>query len=405
MVAVGAWRVLRTPSPYDLKILHFIPVYAPAWKFGGPVRSVSALAEEQARQGQEMTVLTTNADLAKTDYPGDGRPVQRNGVTVHYYEGNLARGIVSPALEEAVDVHVARCDILHITAIWQRTARAAHRAAAKYRKPVVVSPRGALGPYAWARSRLAKVACHYLFERHHLRRVSGFHYTSRQEAAESAPFGFGRPSCVLPNGFSEESWQRDEAAGSAWRTRLDIPREAKLLLYVGRIHHKKGLEILPEALSRVMAARGGAMIHLVLVGPDEDGTQGRLNEAARRAGFGGRMHWVSTVPQAELCAAYSAADLFVLPSLHENFGNSAIEALVCGCPALVSAETACLEYGAGLGMSGVAQRTLEAWTAAILSELDQSSSRLGARERATLMQRVGLPSTASAMVSFYESLL
>jgi glycosyltransferase involved in cell wall biosynthesis len=147
------------------------------------------------------------------------------------------------------------------------------------------------------------------------------------------------------------------------------------------------------------------MIHLVLVGPDEDGTKGRLNEAARRAGFGGRMHWVSTVPQAELCAAYSAADLFVLPSLHENFGNSAIEALACGCPALVSAETACLEYGAGLGMSGVAQRTSEAWTTAILSELDQSPSRLGAKERAALMQKVGIASTASAMVSFYESLL
>jgi glycosyltransferase involved in cell wall biosynthesis len=235
--------------------------------------------------------------------------------------------------------------------------------------------------------------------------VAGFHYTSSQEAAESAPYGFGRPACVVPNGFSEASWRRDEAAGSAWRTQLDIPREAKLLLYAGRLHHKKGLEILPEALSRVMAARGGAMIHLVLVGPDEDGTQGRLNEAARRAGFGGRMHWVSTVPQAELCAAYSAADLFVLPSLHENFGNAAIEALVCGCPALVSAETACLEYGAGLGMSGVAQRTPEAWTTAILSELDQSPSRLGAKERAALIQKVGLAGTASAMVSFYESLL
>ena len=405
MVAVGPWRVLRTPLPYALKILHFIPVYAPSWSYGGPVRSVSVLAEEQARQGQEMTVLTTNADLAKAAYPGDGRPVQRNGVTVHYYEGNLARGIVSPALEEAVGVHVARCDILHITAIWQRTARAAHRAAAKYRKPVVVSPRGALGPYAWKRNRLAKVAYHYLFERHHLRRVAGFHYTSRQEAAESAPYGFGRPACVLPNGLSEASWLRNEAAGSAWRTQLDIPREAQLLLYVGRLHHKKGLEILPAVLSRVMAARGGTMIHLVLVGPDEDGTQGRLTEAARHSGFGGRLHWVPTVPEAELCAAYSAADLFVLPSLHENFGNAAIEALACGCPALVSAETACLEYGAGLGMSGVGQHTPEAWTAAILSELDQSSSRLGTRERATLMQRVGLPSTASAMVSFYESLL
>ena len=388
-----------------MKILHVIPVYAPAWEFGGPVRSVGSLCEELARQGHELTVVTTNVGLDKSAYGGDGRAVDRNGVSVHYFEGRLGRTIVSPALEDQVGAHVDRCDLLHVTAIWQKTALSAHKAAKRAGKPVVVSPRGALGPYAWARNRPVKVAYHYLFERQHLRRAAGFHYTSRQEAAESAPYRFGRPACILPNGINEAGWRRDEEAGLAWRNRLGIPREAMLLIYVGRLHHKKGLEVLPEALSRVMAARGGAVIHLALVGPDEDGTRGRLSEAAGRAGFGGRLHWVPTVPEAELCAAYSAADLFVLPSLHENFGNAAIEALACGCPALVSAETACLEYGAGLGMSGVARRTPEAWTAAILAELDQSRSRLGAKERATLMQRVGLASTASAMATFYESLL
>ncbi|NDD46649.1 MAG: glycosyl transferase, partial [Synechococcaceae bacterium WB9_4xB_025] len=103
-----------------MRILHAMPVYAPAWQFGGPVLSVSRLCEGLAQQGIEVQVITTNAGLPELPSHQLGRPVQRDGVQVTYFQADRAEGSIhSKAMERKLHQVMAQVDLLHLSAIWQ----------------------------------------------------------------------------------------------------------------------------------------------------------------------------------------------------------------------------------------------------------------------------------------------
>jgi glycosyltransferase involved in cell wall biosynthesis len=386
-------------SNLPLRILHFIPAYAPAWSLGGPVRSVSALCAALVRAGHQVAVITTNEHLSQTDFPGDGQRVMRDGVAVHYFPRDRWRRAFRSGFAATAREMAAESDIVHVTSIWHSSAFVMHRAAALQGKPVVVSPRGALGPYAWNRRRTLKAAFH-LWERRYLRRAAGFHFTSEQERRESLSSCASSPACVIANGIDNSVWYRDQHDGSTIREQLGVRTDARLLLYAGRMHHKKGLDILPETLVCLMQSPTIPECHVLFVGPDEDGTGVGLRRSFAARGLARRVHFMPTLSETALRNAYSAADVFVLPSHHENFGNAAIEALACGCPVVVSEQAACIEVGRGLGMIGVADRTPSAWATALRAALSQERSVFVRVQE--LVHRVGIQVTAERMVKFYR---
>jgi glycosyltransferase involved in cell wall biosynthesis len=312
-------------------------------------------------------------------------------------------GIKSSSLEKSVKDRVGEFDVMHLSAIWHPVARAAHQAARQKGVPVIVSPRGALGPYAWQRRRWLKKIYYALFEREHLKAAAGFHFTSKSEALESAKYIFGQPSCVVPNGIEESLWRRNELAGLNWRLAQGFAKSDLLLLYAGRLHHKKGLAILPAALAKVQPAFPNQRLRFLLVGPNEDGTLQQLENAMVQVGLPGCLHRMPTLPEVALPVIYSAADIFLMPSLHENFGNSAIEALACGCVSLVSAETGCFEFGDGCGMKSVATHDSEQWADAIAGIFQSGRTVVTSNERTELFKRVGLDATAAEMIRFYQT--
>jgi glycosyltransferase involved in cell wall biosynthesis len=366
------------------------------------VRSVSALCEALAAEGHSVTVATTNQGLPAAEYPTEGRHVRRQGVAVHYFGSVGLRQVRILGLEDALPDLIAACDIVHVTSIWQRCAFPVHRAARRVGRPVIVSPRGALGPYAWAKRRWLKMVFHFALERPYLKQAAGFHFTAEQERAESARYCGGRPHVVIPNGIDAVVWRHDANGRSTVRARLELQPSTSLLLYAGRLHHKKGLDLLPAVLTH-LTQRCQGDFQLVLVGPDEDGTGARLRQELAARGLTGRVRQLRTQSEAELRELYSAADVFVLPSHHENFGNAAIEALACGCPGVVSTETACLEFAHDLGLVGVSGRQPEAWAAAITAALNHR--RPAQVQVTTLRNRIGLRATATQMVNFYNKFI
>ena len=102
-----------------MKILHSIPVYAPAWQFGGPVLSVSRLCEALARQGHSIKVITTNKGLEESQIKLINQPVQRQGVEVTYFaaESNKKK-IQSKALVKALPDILKGIDLIHLSGIW-----------------------------------------------------------------------------------------------------------------------------------------------------------------------------------------------------------------------------------------------------------------------------------------------
>lgn len=345
-----------------MKILHYIPTYAPAWSWGGPVVSTAALCEGLVRAGHEVRVLTTDAGL---EDPPVAREVRRNGVSVRYCRRIAGHGINSPELEKQVKAEAGQFDVVHITGVWQRTSTAACRAAVQAGVPYVISPRGALGPYSWTRSTLKKIVYYAFRERLNLRGAAGFHYTTSMEAEECRRFSVGRPCCILPNAVAVPDIPVDNKARSDWQRQSNLPLDCPILLSVGRIHHKKGLDLLPEALAGIKDLNW----QMVFVGDDDDCSLIGLRRAFARTGLAGRVRFLPAMPKEKLSAVYSMASFFLLPSRHENFGNVVVEALSCGCPCLLSDKVGLAADAIESGGVLVQPRVAHLWTEALRAVL------------------------------------
>ena len=384
----------------NLKILHYTGVYAPAWKWGGPPRSSANLAEGAIALGHSVTVFTTNAGLENDPEIPTDRPVLRNGVKVHYFPARTNfLGLQSEPLEAAVRERVREFDVVHITGVWQPTSVAACRVCELAGIPYIVSPRGALSPYSFTQKPWKKWPFWWLRERRNCDRATAIHYTSVMEKRECVGLRLMAKAFVVPNAIDLSAWTHDADAGQAWRASLgrqEVSTEAKILLYAGRQHHKKGLDLLPGALSGLT----GVNWHLVLLGDDEDGSGSALAAAMAERSLGGRVTFLPATGSSGLRAAYSGANLFLLPSRHENFGNVAIEALACGCPVLLSDGVGVADQVLDLAGVEVAARDAVLWGKALGKAL---ASPIPPR-RDEIIARFSIEVVAGAMCAIYEEL-
>jgi len=388
----------------SLVITHAIPVYAPAWQFGGPVLSVSRLCEGLAAQGHQVKVITTNAGLP--DFPSEqlGKPIQRLGVEVTYFPVNqLNSTIRSRALNKALPKLLQDADLLHLSAIWQPLGIQIQREAWRLGIPVLHSLRGALGPYSRKQGWWKKVPYYFLQERPWLQRAAGLHVTTHQEQRELNNLGLHSPRYLLPNPIDLENLGPNPERGADLRTQLRIDPDSPLMLICGRQHHKKGLDLLPSVLSRMQSKPW----QLLIVGRDEDGSGDALLRALRNAGLGGRVHSLGIQPAAALTAVYNSADLLLLPSRHENFGNVVIEALACGCAVAISENTGVAEdllEDAPPGFGAVLPRQSEAWSTWLMTWLS-APNRAGVSGAQWAAERYSIPAISKRALEIYCNIL
>ena len=332
----------------ELRILHALPVWEPAWQFGGPVRSVARLCEALAARGINIEVVTTTAGLPHWPAIKTGIPLQQAGVTVTYYPVNKqAKTISSRALLNALPMHLARNQLLHLSAVWQPLGLPMQLAAHRAGVPVIHSLRGALGPYSLGQGWWKKIPYYWLFERPYLIQAAALHVTSNRERRETKNPLLGLNNKVslwqLPNLLDFSNFILEPIKAKLMRQQkrlqLGVSTSEALFLICGRHHHKKGLDLLEPVLSGLKDLRW----KLVIVGPDEDGSAATLEANMHKSGLGERLVRLPLQPAEELPALFVAADLLLMPSRHENFGNVALEALACGCPVLVSDAVAVAE--------------------------------------------------------------
>ncbi len=310
-----------------MRILHVIPAYYPAIRYGGPIRSVRGLCAALVRRGHEVHVYTTSVDgPLDLDVPLD-QAVSIDGVQVRYFAVPVARRLCwSPTMGRLLSAQVSKFDIVHLhsTYLWP-TFKAARCAEARG-VPYVISPRGMLMRDAIrGRNRLVKHAWVRLVEARTLRRAAALHVTAEAEADEISQLGLRLPAVeCIPNGIDLPSPDEARAAGPC----SDLPRP--FALFLSRVNWKKGLDRL------IVAWRDVPELHLVVAGNDEEGYTQTLSSLAARMGVTGRVHFIGPVHDRYKWGLYRAALLFVLPSYSENFGNVVLEAMAMGCPVIVS---------------------------------------------------------------------
>ncbi|WP_159460601.1 glycosyltransferase [Calothrix rhizosoleniae] len=386
-----------------LKILHYIPVYAPAWKFGGPVLSVSQLCEGLANMGHEVEVFTSNAGLENQPELPLNKQIIRNGVKVTYFEQKPGMGIHCPGMEQAVKERVKEFDIIHITGVWQRTSGAACKTAKSQGIPYVVSPRGALGPYSWRQKTVKKAVYYLLQESFNVRNASGIHYTAQQELEECNWLQLPGQPFIIPNGLDINFWQPATEKAKDWRKFKNLNEDDFIILNVGRLHDKKGLDLLPEVLAPLRDLKW----KMIFVGGDDDGTKALLQHKFRSANLLKKVIFIDRCEPKELPIIYSTANLFVLPSRHENFGNVIVEALACECPVLISDKVGLHNEISETTMGWVRPRVPVEWTNTI-KELIQSPFKLqkiASKSREWTNSIFSIEKTAQDMANHYIDIL
>ncbi len=295
-------------------------------KFGGPTLALVGLAGAQVQAGLRVSVVTPwRAD----EITSPTESLRRHGVAVERVgpvSGPLGN---HPRLAAVVREQILQADIVHIHGLWEQIQHVAAQSPGD--KPYLFRPCGMLDPWSLNQSRWKKRIYMAVRLRRDLNHAAAIHYTTDIERDLAAPLRLKPPAIVEPNGVDLAEFDALPEPGS-FRRRHHIPSDRRLVIFMSRLHHKKGLDKLIPAFGRLKDTN--AM--LAVVGPDFDGYQKIVEKMIADAGIKDRVFFTGMLEGADRVAALSDADLFVLPSYQENFGIAVVEALAAGTPVVIS---------------------------------------------------------------------
>lgn len=274
----------------------------------GPSYSVVSLSQALSASGCDSKVMAI------------GRRISEPGLEIFGNDWALVPGVrrlmCSAPLLRALDIAARRGAVLHGHGLWLMPNIQPARIAARHRVPLLVSPRGMLGPEALAFSSVRKKVMWALAQRRALELVDCFHATSLNEFEDIRRMSIGAPVAVIPNGIHIPDSE---------------PNPTYTILHLGRLHPKKGIDRLVEAWSRL--AIDFPAWRLRIVGPSEIGYRQALEAQVARL-KAPRVSFEASLFGPDKWRAYRTAGLFVLPTLNENFGMVVAEALAAGTPVI-----------------------------------------------------------------------
>jgi glycosyltransferase involved in cell wall biosynthesis len=226
-------------------------------------------------------------------------------------------------------------DVVHFHGLWQRSFRSIAAECRRRRIPYVVSPHGMLEEWAWRHKWWKKFPYWHVVEKRWIKKSARLFATSSSEASRLAQFVPDVPCTVLPLGLTSDAGPNYDAS----RRHLGWPPDENVLVFLSRIHPKKGLDLLLAALTK--AANVPAKCRLVIVGPEEDAAYSARcrNFATENKGRLPLIEWAGAVWGEKRWTYLQGADLFCLPTHSENFGLAVLEACQVGTPVLTTTAT------------------------------------------------------------------
>ncbi len=297
---------------------------------GGPMEGVRQIARVAHGLGHQTTVVSLDCPGAAFLEGNSFRAVPLGPAYLKYH--------YTPRLVPWLRAHAREFDVVIVNGIWQYSSFGVWRALRGGRVPYFVFPHGMLDPYfkrafplkhlkkwlywPWAEYRALRDARAVLFtceEERMLARRSFWLYRCKEEVV-----GYG----TAPPAFERE------AAEAAFFAAFPMLKDLRIVLFLSRIHEKKGCDLLIEAFAAI--AGSDPRWHLVLAGPAEERLAARLRMRAQALGVAERITWPGMLAGIQKWGALYAAEVFALPSHQENFGIAVAEALACGTPVLIS---------------------------------------------------------------------
>lgn len=291
-----------------MKVLHVITSLSRT--AGGPARSVQGLVAALRRAGTDARVWAING----------GEP--------------WVEGVVAVNGDQTADL--SSYDLVHLHGLWSPQLHGVAVACRKAGVPYVVAPRGMLEPWSLRQKWLKKRIARFLYQDADLRHAGALHATAESEAEQFRKLGFKNPMIISPNGVNLPSRGTDL---------VPLPHEGGRVLFVSRMHPKKGVLELVEAWARVKSLRDGrggpwtCELVYTLNGETEREYEAKVKARVRELGLEGEFVFTGPLDDEAKWDAYRRADLFVLPTYSENFGIVVAEALYAGVPAITTKGT------------------------------------------------------------------
>lgn len=389
-----------------MKILHITPAYLPAIRYGGPIQSIHSMNAALVRAGHEVTVFTTNIDGSDSVKVPLGVPVMRDGVRVYYFNGSFPRfWFYSIDLHYALATRMAEFDIVHITSVFLSASALGAYYAKKFNKPYVISPRGSLMHEPLSMSGPKKRFYISLIERRNLAGAAAIHFTVPVEEGDYRDAGFPlRKAIVIPNSIPE-ALKISENAVISFRKEFGISEGDKAVLFLGRVSPIKGLDTLIPAFASV--AKSIQNVKLVIAGGDDRGYIEKVKKMIADNGIADRIIFTGMIEGEQKEAAYRASDVFVMPSVSESFGMSAVEAMCAGVATILTEGVGIADDARRAHAAIVVKKEEGALADAITDLLRNEAERkaLGKRGEEFVKQEYSETSAAQKLTRAYEAIV
>jgi glycosyltransferase involved in cell wall biosynthesis len=317
-----------------MKILQVIPYFVPAWAYGGPVPVAYQISKELVKRGHEVVVYTTDTldqkARQKTGY------LETEGIKIYYFRNisnSLAwkRFFLSPGIMPRISKEIKTFDVIHLHEFRTFHNIAVHHYAKKYSIPYVLHAHGSVATY------FQKGTLKRIFDRlwgyKILRDATKVIAVTPMEAEQYKSMGVSeRRIEIVPNGIDLAEFD-DLPQRGGFRKKYDLDYNQKMILYLGRIHKIKGLDVLAKAFADLSKELNN--VKLVIAGPD-DGYLPALKQLIKKLQIEEKVLLPGPLYGEEKLKAYVDADVYVLPSIYETFPVGVLESCACGTPVIVT---------------------------------------------------------------------
>lgn len=315
-----------------MKILQVIQFFSP--KHGGSATVAYELTKQLAKNGHEVTVLTTDFELDSCFID----PL--NGVEVIPFHCDLNIGglLISFSMNKYLKENISKFDIIHMHNFRTYQNIIVSIYAKKYKIPYLLQAHGTM--LRIINKKGFKYLFDFVFGYPVLKNVSKVIAVSNEEINQYLGIGVPKEKIVvIPNGIDIDSFYRLPEKGS-FRDKMGIS-DKYIVLYLGRLHERKGISFLIEAYSELLKQKED--VALVLAGPD-DGYRDKAELLIHKFGLKNKVKFTGYIDTFDKLAAYVDCDVLIYPSILEIFGLVPFEAIMCGNPVIVTDDCGCGEF-------------------------------------------------------------
>ncbi len=385
-----------------MKVLHVVPGIGSV--YGGSSLAVLNLAAWQARQGLHVDLVTTNMNSSQQLAVPLQTWVEDNGFRIQYFPcWYLQDYKISPSMSQWLDLHVRDYDIVNTHAIFSYANLPAYQACQRDDIPYVIHPHGMLETWALGYKSWKKQPYYSLIEKPALEQASAIRVLAIPEAESLQRLGIKTPLALIPNGISAETFASPTNTEIFYQA-FPATTDKTLILFLGRIDPKKGLDLLATAFANIH--QEFPQTHLVIAGPDNIGHLPTVKQY-----FADR-HCLEAVTftgmiEGDLKAAVLAtANIYVAPSYSEGFSMSVLEGMVSGLPCVIT--TGCnFPEAEAAQVAHVVEITADAIANALLRCLKQPeiATEMGDRARQFVLANYTWDKIATDLTCLYQAIL